>query len=253
MWKSLFQLSPTEIAKDAYRLSHFSDDGSASGGDYITDHFMYAVGWTMTAMKTTTPPDPNYPILEESSKKLIDTWLRELGGFPAPKYTLKEAVDAYYLIRSFYESDSYKRYIKESFNKLLAGYKYMNSMPWFCDVPSSELVLYPVISQYSYPSHFDIEETKRFLYTADGKSTEMFLDVTVFDTCRYIYDWLPSTELISDAFDVIGYQLVYRFALDGIAKHTLRYTNDYLYGAHVIGVNYDGFREKILTSRIKIR
>ncbi|WP_228764201.1 hypothetical protein, partial [Vibrio parahaemolyticus] len=73
-----------------------------------------------------------------------------------------------------------------------------------------------------------------------------------FDTCRYIYDWLPSTELVEESFSNEGHQLAYRFALDGLAKHTIRYCNEYFYGANIVGWNHSGFTEKLLTPREKI-
>jgi hypothetical protein len=80
----------------------------------------------------------------------------------------------------------------------------------------------------------------------------MFLDVIPFDNCRYIYDWLPTLELITNSFETTSYQLIYRFALDGLAKQTIRYNNEYFFGGHVVGVNEDGFEEKLLIPRIKI-
>lgn len=244
MWKSLFKCKPNEISKDAESLRHFDDD--FGGGDYVVEPYMNALGWTISAMFNIDKPDVNYPIIEGVSKKLRDTWLRELGGSPIPNFDAKTVIDAYNVIRS---DEGQGRYCSDSLSALLAGYKYMQKMQMFCDVPTSELALYPVISQYAFPSHYNVEKTKRFKYKADGKNTDMFLDVIVFDTCRYIYDWLPSTELIADSFDVDSHQLVYRFALDGIAKHTIRYNNEYFFGAHVIGVNHSGFNEKLLSPR----
>jgi hypothetical protein len=241
MWQSLFDAKATVIAKDADNLRHFGDD--CGGGDYIVDPDMYALGWTLAAMNNAESKDVNYPIIEPGTQKLKETWLRELGGSPVPPVNSQIIVDAYNVIRI---ND---RYCTDELKQLLNGYKYMQNMRMFCDVPTSELALYAVISQYSYPSHYNVEKTKRYTYVADGKNTEMFLDVIAFDTCRYIYDWLPSTELVGDSFSDEGHQLVYRFALDGLAKHTIRYCNEYFYGAHVIGVNNSGFTEKLLKPR----
>jgi hypothetical protein len=80
----------------------------------------------------------------------------------------------------------------------------------------------------------------------------MFLDVIPFDTCRYIYDWLPTLELVNDSFDLAAQQLVYRFALDGLTKHTIRYNEEYFYGTTVVGVNEGGFTDKLLIPRVDI-
>src|SRR5689334_10808475 len=103
-------------------------------------------------------------------------------------------------------------------------------MPMFCDVPNAELSFFPVIGQFAFPMHYNVPEVRRYSYVASGKNTRMFLDVIPFDTCRYIYDWLPTLELINDSFDLAAQQLIYRFALDGLTKHTLRYNEEYFYG-----------------------
>lgn len=241
MWQSLFSAKPPEIAKDAESLRYFDEE--YGGGNYIVDPDMHALGWTLTAMNNAERQDANYPMIESDTKKLKETWFRELGGSPVPPINTQMIVDAYNVIRVN------ESYCKNELKQLLSGYKYMQNMRMFCDVPTSELALYAVISQYSYPSHYNVEKTKRFSYIADGKNTEMFLDVITFDTCRYIYDWLPSTELVGDSFSAEGHQLAYRFALDGLAKHTIRYCNEYFYGAHVIGVNHSGFTERLLSPR----
>ncbi|EGQ7828521.1 hypothetical protein NZX34_004616 [Vibrio parahaemolyticus] len=244
MWKSLFKESAVDIAKHASSLKYFDSEGN--GGDYICDTTMFSLGWTATAMEKREIADLNYPNLDETSAKLVKTWFRELGGLPSPSINMQTSLDAYNVIRID------ESYCMDEFSELLSGYKYMQNMYMFCDVPSAELALYSVIAQFSYPSHFNVEQTKRFSYIADGKQTEMFLDVVVFDTCRYIYDWLPSTELVEESFSNEGHQLAYRFALDGLAKHTIRYCNEYFYGANIVGWNHSGFTEKLLTPREKI-
>jgi hypothetical protein len=77
----------------------------------------------------------------------------------------------------------------------------MRRVPMFCDVPTEELALFPALAQFAMPYHYNVEETRRYSYVAEGKATEMFMDVIPFDTCRYIYDWLPSTELMTESFD----------------------------------------------------
>jgi hypothetical protein len=128
----------------------------------------------------------------------------------------------------------------------------MRNMHLFCDVPTSELALYPAIAQFAYPSHYNIAETRRFQYVADGKSTEMFMDVIPFDTCRYLYDWLPSTELMGDSFDIQEHQLAFRYALDGLVKHTVRYNCEYFFGTHVVGSDDGEFAERLLIPRVRI-
>jgi hypothetical protein len=122
----------------------------------------------------------------------------------------------------------------------------------FCDVPTEELAFFPVLSEYIFPMQYNAEATHRYSYVASGKITRMFLDVIPFDQCRYVWDWLPMPELMADSFGFQGQQLVYRFALDAIAKQQIRYNSEYLFGANVVGVNAAGFREKLVRPRVAL-
>ena len=124
--------------------------------------------------------------------------------------------------------------------------------PDFDRAANPELAFLPLVYQISRPMHYNVEQTRRYSYIAEGKKTRMFTDVIPFDACRYIYDWLPPVDLAVDAFDSIDQQLIFRFALDGLVKHSIRYNNDYLFGVHAVGANYDGFNEKLLVPREQI-
>jgi len=194
------------------------------------------------------PIDPNYSSLSPESRKLRDRWLTELAGSPTLSCDAKTALEAYEILRS----ESGGEYRTDRFNEVLAHYNYMSRMYQFCDVPTSELAFFAAIAQYAYPYHYNASESRRYTYTAAGKVTPMFLDVIPFDNCRYIYDWLPTLELITNSFETTSHQLIYRFALDGLAKQTIRYNREYFFGGHVVGVNEDGFEEKLLIPREKI-
>lgn len=126
---------------------------------------------------------------------------------------------------------------------------YMGQMPMFCDVPTEELAFYPILAQYMLPPIYNTSLTRRFSYVARGKTTRMFLDIIPFDNCRYIFDWLPTPHLVGGSFAFLSQQLVYRYALDALAKNCMRYNTEYLFGANVVGVNEDGFTEKLLSVR----
>jgi hypothetical protein len=243
MWNTFFSKSAEKLAKQAVDFKTFDVDGN--GGDYIVDSDMNALGWTFAALL-----DGNitmdYPAIDPQSQTLLHTWARELGGSPEAK--TREAIDAYYVLRNSRDPDL----LKPAMRELMTGYRYLQKMHMFCDVPTNELALFPVMAQFSFPYHYNVEETRRYRYVAEGKSTDMFLDIIPFDTCRYIYDWLPSTELVSESFDLEGHQLVYRFALDALLKHVIRYNNEFVFGGHVIGVNEDGYSERLLIPRQEI-
>ncbi|MCZ8091982.1 MAG: hypothetical protein O9331_00675, partial [Acidovorax sp.] len=212
LWGTFFAKSPEEIARLAAGRKTFDAEGY--GGDYIVDSGMNALGWTFSALLDQNDAG-DYPTVDSQSKSLAQTWVRELGG--APETKVRDAIDAYFLLKNLPDASL----LKPVMQQLLNGYRYLQNMHMFCDVPTHELALFPVMAQFSFPYHYNVEETLRYRYVAEGKSTEMFLDVIPFDTCRYIYDWLPSTELVSESFNLTGHQLVYRFALDALLKHAI--------------------------------
>lgn len=245
LWASLFTMTPQEIVRKA----RGSDKKAENYFDYLTEPYMDPLGWTMAELYDVTYDGKDAPEIGSVTVKLRDTWARELGGSPQSTHSVRDSIDAYNVVRNSYTSNDY---VSKSFREVLNDFNYMHGMRMFCDVPTRELSLFPVISQYSFPYHYNTTATRRWTYCASGKSTEMFLDVVIFDTCRYVYDWLPSIELVTESFEATGHQLAYRFAVDGIVKHSVKYNNEYLFGAHVVGVNHEGFTEKLLTPRLKI-
>lgn len=240
LWSTFFTKNANDIAKLAANRKNFDADGN--GGDYIVDPGMNTLGWIFSALLDANESQ-DYPKVSEKSKGLINKWNNELSG--APTLSTREVIDAYFLLKNYPEPSLFKPATLE----LIKGYKYMQNMHMFCDVPSSELALFPVMAQFSHPYHYNVEETRRYRYVAEGRNTEMFLDVIPFDTCRYLYDWLPSTELVSQSFNLAGHQLVFRFALDALLKHAIRYNNEYVFGGHVVGVNNEGYTERLLVPR----
>jgi hypothetical protein len=248
LWSSLFIKKPLEVSKEVEEMRHFGEEGD--GGDFIVDADMYPLNWTVSALLNGSngKVDVNYPTIAPESAKLAHRWITELAGLPKVSCDARTALEAYELLRS---NDGGKLRTAR-FNGVLQNYNYMSHMFQFCDVPTNELAFFAAIAQLAYPYHYNVSETKRYQYTATGKSTPMFLDVIPFDNCRYIYDWLPTLELVVNSFETVAHQLTYRFALDGLAKQTMRYNNEYFYGGNVVGVNEEGFEEKLLVPRLKI-
>ncbi|MGK2908721.1 MAG: hypothetical protein ACSLE1_02815 [Sphingobium sp.] len=69
----------------------------------------------------------------------------------------------------------------------------------------------------------------------------MLLDVLPFDECRYVYDWQSVFSLMPGDWSDPSDQLIFRFAIDAIAKSSRWYQNDFLHGCHSIGTDYSGF------------
>lgn len=95
--------------------------------------------------------------------------------------------------------------------------------------------------------HYNVEAIRRYLYKA--KNTEMYMDITVLDECRYIYEWLPAVHQIRSAFSNVSWQYVFRFALDGLVKNRFNYNNEFFFQGSVVKNNIDGFKNKIVHPR----
>ncbi|MEN5229733.1 hypothetical protein [Brevundimonas naejangsanensis] len=243
-WKLYFTSSPKEIAAASSNFGPPDDDDDVSV--LVTDPDQFAIGWSIAAaLNGRNWSDENFPVPEPGSAKLLQTWRQQLAGQPTPGVTAETAMIAYHMIR-----EAPGAYARPTFDTAIGQFDFMRRMHFFCDVPNPEIALLPVIAPYSRPMHYNVEETRRFSYLA--KQTRMFLDVIPFDACRYLYDWLPPIDLVPNALELERFQLAFRFALDSIAKHTIRYNSDYFYGVNAIGWDNDGFGEKILRPRLPL-
>ena len=77
----------------------------------------------------------------------------------------------------------------------------------------------------------------------------MFMDMLILDECRYLYDWMPTVDMFSEAIKDAERQLAYRFALDGVAKHRRWYNPEYFFGTAVVDQFTAGFDAKTLSPR----
>jgi len=118
----------------------------------------------------------------------------------------------------------------------------------FLDKHHSNLLFDVITNQLAYPLHCNTDCCARYRYKA--KSNLMFTDVTVFDECRYIYDWLPSIHQIESMYNNESWQYIFRFALDGLVKNRKLYNNEFFFQGSVISEKEIGFETKILEDRI---
>lgn len=127
------------------------------------------------------------------------------------------------------ESDLEGEFISKDFAEILSV---LQTHPYYCEFLSDEAIsgdiFFPIISQYSYPYHINIKKTKRYSYIASGKTHRMFVDVIPFDNCRYIYDWLPSLQIVKSSFLNDSQQLIFKYLIDGLTQHIYNYCKDIL-------------------------
>lgn len=76
-------------------------------------------------------------------------------------------------------------------------------------------------------------ESLRLKYQA--KETEMFTDLSVFDECRYYYDWFPTVEQSPSRFESIAFQVLARCILDRIERSDWKSDSHPFRGAAVAG------------------
>ncbi|MBB1324131.1 hypothetical protein H5089_01145 [Pseudoalteromonas sp. SR45-1] len=80
----------------------------------------------------------------------------------------------------------------------------------------------------------------------------MYMDMLILDECRYLYDWMPTIDMMSNSLTDIERQLSFRFILDAISKHRRYLSTEVFYGTACVGSNNKGFRTKILEPRLII-
>ena len=140
--------------------------------------------------------------------------------------------------------------IKDDVKIIEAYFANSSNFYQFLDKPTASLFYDMIINQLTYPLHNNVECSKRYNYCA--KSTEMFTDVSVFDECRYLYEWLPTIHQIINAMKNKNWQHIYRFALDGLVKQRLNYNNEFFFQGSVVSKDEPGFASRLIQNREKI-
>ena len=196
-------------------------------GDAISDSNFFSLIWTLAALGF-YEIDNNFTAPSKTVKEFARAWKNQLVGSPPGSAAAEDLIAAFYAWRN-------EKNLWSPAMKAIGSFPYMTVMPFLCDMPTKEVGFYPAFAQLAYPAHPNIRETRRFRYVAEGKSTPMFLDVIPFDECRYVYDWLSGTHLVTGDWLDLSAQLTFRFALDAIVKERRWFGDDFLFGCHVVG------------------
>ena len=181
-----------------------------------------------------------HSLLCDKTKRLIT----ELHGYDPYPIDLCQS----FLTLTRFKSNGSK--LKKDIQEIKEYFEKNDSMYQFLDKPQSTLFFDLIINQIAYPMHYNAEAIRRYSYTA--KKNEMYLDITVLDECRYIYDWLPAVHQVQSAFSNYSWQYVFRFALDGLVKNRLNYNNEFFFQGSVISNDIEGFSNKVIKPREKI-
>ncbi|WP_372716071.1 hypothetical protein [Novipirellula sp.] len=182
---------------------------------------------------------------QEWRQEWASVWKQQSAGRGFNADTVENAIEVIELLRD------YDRFDKEGFKKALKGFTRYGKMFNFCDPVSRHTGFELLLNQVAYPMHYNVAQTRRWRYTA--KTKEMYLDVIPFDECRYLYDWLPTADLLGKGYADLPHQLAYRFALDGLGKHHHYYHNASSFGGTaVLEFSTPGFGPHSLSPRLLI-
>lgn len=252
LFEKYFCLKDSESMKVTLEsLFHFTDHENGGGGDVIVNSGQYPLLWTLAALdKKLNAQDPNYPQFifdDEEFAKLADTFLSQLNINGKKQELLESIILLAYMLS---EGLGQEAHLSEKM-KLIFDTHDFKSFHLFCDFFLFHQTIELLFRQVAYPYHVNVEKTRRWRYQA--KDTPMFMDMLIFDECRYLYDWMPTVDMFSAGISNIERQLVYRFVLDGIAKHRRWYNSEYFSGAAVIDQFTDAFEAKTLTPREAIQ
>ncbi len=229
-------------------LFHFNEEGG--GGDVIVEPGSYPILWTLAVLdKKLNAKDINYPqyIYEDPEfQKYSERFLSQLNVNRNEVKLIANISNISFLLSN---CSLQPEFLTDELSTLSRSHTFRNFYQ-FCDLVLFHQIMELLFRQVAVPYHVNVEKTKRWLYQA--KDTPMFLDMFVFDECRYLYDWMPTSDMFLFGISDIERQLVYRFALDGVSKHRRWYNPEFFSGTAVVDQYTDNFEAKTLMPRERI-
>ncbi|WP_345867832.1 hypothetical protein [Shewanella algae] len=247
VFRNLFEVSDKEIEYMMSHYYHFNE--KCDGGNIISDTMLYPVLWTFSSLnKSLNQKDENYSqniYADSEYEKFCNSFLSQLSNNDDINSLLKNVSSLHFLLGE----DNDEKYHSKSLNQI-SSISWFNRIYPFCDMFLFHQIKELLFRQIAVPYHPNITATERWQYKA--KETNMYMDMIVLDECRYIYDWMPSVDMIENSLDDIQRQLSFRFALDAISKHR-RYTNpEIFFGTASVGDGSAGFEAKWLKPRLEL-
>ncbi len=212
------------------------EDGDFSGGDIYSETGMYSIVHAFEMLKDNEDDSAEF-------RKLKSTFFNQLS-YEEGRDTFIQNIDMMYFLAG--ENFKKEEFLSASLKKIEKNWhpfeKYL-----FCDVFMFHQLKELLIGQLIVPYHVNIDKTLRWSYKA--KETRMFTDMFVFDECRYLYDWMPTMDMLENNLADLDIQLSFRFILDGISKHSRWYNTEFFSGTAIISQDQKGFEAKNLKPR----
>ncbi|MGP5323526.1 hypothetical protein [Vreelandella titanicae] len=256
LFEHLFDISDKKrYQRSVDALIHFyeeetDDDLEGGGGGVVCDMDMYATLWTLVTLSKTKNKTPSaYPqlsLLDKGFSRFSENFLSQLSFVNDGESLVENVARMTYLLS---ERSGESRFYNTSL-KRLEKLDWIHGYPLFCDVVLFHQIKEVIFRQLAIPYHVNVEACRRWRYKA--KSTPMYMDMFILDECRYLYDWMPSADMMETSLRDKERQLSFRFALDGVSKHRRYYNSEFFYGTASVGSNNEGFEAKLLAPRVSI-
>jgi len=245
-FKKMSDVETRALVESAF---HFVDNVEGGGGDVIVDAGQYPILWSFAALdRKTNNKDENYPQwvnLDADFSKFADLFLSQLRTDGQQDDLIRSVCELTFSMLA----DRHSVSLSDSLGKVVEEHQFQDYYQ-FCDLVLAHQIVELLFRQVAVPYHVNVERTRRWRYQA--KDTPMFMDMTIVDECRYLYDWMPTIEMVSAGFLDIERQLAYRFALDGVSKHRRWYNSEYFFGTAVIDQFTEPFEAKSLPARTNL-
>jgi hypothetical protein len=161
--------------------------------------------------------------------------------------TLGDALMVYALLKRFEEADSGFNTATDAvcspeLREVLATTDFFDrDMRLTTDIPMKNLLVDLLYGAYGYPHVANTNASAAIRYKA--KDTWMYANSFVFDQCRYLYDFLPTMELIPNFFENPHKQIILRGCMDCIHRNHFLLNHDLFRWSFIEDLYDERFRQ----------
>lgn len=245
-----FDSTIEDLAADKSALFEDEDEDGVYAGEVICEPNSHSLLWTLGSLSQVINKKdsffPNEIHKDPNFRTYSQQFINQLSSSGDEKNFVDNICKLSFLLS---EGNGQEPFHSESM-KNLSEINWWGSYYQFCDIFSFYQVKEVLLRQLAVPYHVNVEATKRWQYIA--KDTPMYMDMIILDECRYLYDWMPTIDMMKNSLTDIERQLSFRFVLDAISKHRRYLSTEVFYGTACIGSNTPGFENKILEPRRQI-